>query len=813
MKSFRRPCSSWRRAGSFGVALLLLATLARSSAAAPVLRYQTDQRGDLLMFGNTVGFDCRAGIPKPVVGTVDTSMCGSPTSVDDSSSDVFWRSEDSGSATAGASIMPNAARSTAVLDLPDGAEITYARLYWSATLREDPTTDSSVVFERPGSFSQTITAKPEDLRFEFGGSGYVYQGSADVTALLQDKGKGAYRLSGAARFQLVDRDQDVNYVAWGVIVVYRRATDPIRNFTIWDGLTTVQLNSKVDVTINGFRVPPGGSVDSKLAVIAYEGDHDKLGDSMIFNGTKLSDGQMGSEDNFFNSSRTKLGQAVTIAGELPQLTGAMGSMNGIDMDIVNVTPLLTANQTTAQITLTSNLDVYFLGPLATAITSKKPIIETTLTYPMGTSTRPGDVVELTLTTKNVGDDDGTNVYIDHPIPPGLSYVPGSVRVVMGPNQGNKTDAIGDDQVEYDPGTRTLRIRVGSGANASMGGTVKPNEAPIVVKYQIRIDDNAAPGPIPTQAVAKATPGGMPAAGETPYPSGDGVKPGRPTIILVPPCGNNGDCTIGAPVCDLASKRCTDACTRDSDCKGAAGGKEVCGGAMKCVQCSPASKSACMGNGPGTVCLPSGACGCMSNADCGGRMCDLKTNSCPKPDADLHVTVTVDPDPLIQDAPGTYTMTVTNKGPATAPPGTVVTFDIPSGGIIEKIEPGDGWRCSLMERTVRCMYNRPIENGATSPPVRVTVRPTGPSGPDGQGSSEPPTVNAKVTVTTDTANDPNPGDNTVNLTTLVGVYRVAGGGFSCAVARDTSSAGTLGALSALGLLAAALGTRRRRRVRA
>jgi hypothetical protein len=88
----------------------------RSEAEAePKLRYQIDQRGDMILLGNTVGFDCRPGIPKPIVGTVDVANCG--TNIEDSSADVWWRDDAGGGGGASASIdvkVPDA-RTTAVL--------------------------------------------------------------------------------------------------------------------------------------------------------------------------------------------------------------------------------------------------------------------------------------------------------------------------------------------------------------------------------------------------------------------------------------------------------------------------------------------------------------------------------------------------------------------------------------------------------------------------------------------------------------------------------------------------------------------------
>src|SRR4051794_38559634 len=68
-------------------AFLLLLLWAGVATAAPALRYQVDLRGDLLIFGNTVGFACRPGAPMPVVGTI--GACN-----DTGKIDVLWRSDD-----------------------------------------------------------------------------------------------------------------------------------------------------------------------------------------------------------------------------------------------------------------------------------------------------------------------------------------------------------------------------------------------------------------------------------------------------------------------------------------------------------------------------------------------------------------------------------------------------------------------------------------------------------------------------------------------------------------------------------------------
>ena len=113
--------------------LALLAAIAALGAsgravAAVALRHHASQVGDFVVIGNTLGQDCRSQVPAPVLGTV--GACGSNTS--DRGPDVFWRSNDPGAAAADNTITVGNTRSTAMLNLPAGVTVTYARLYWSA---------------------------------------------------------------------------------------------------------------------------------------------------------------------------------------------------------------------------------------------------------------------------------------------------------------------------------------------------------------------------------------------------------------------------------------------------------------------------------------------------------------------------------------------------------------------------------------------------------------------------------------------------------------------------------------------------------
>src|ERR1700744_3168474 len=102
--------------------LLAWAVFPPLAAANPSLRKQVDQRGDFLLVGNTLAWDCGnlgGSMPQPVVGTV-----GNCPEVNLTAAAVFWRSDDpsNGMVRADSNITPMQARPSAVLNLPADAE-------------------------------------------------------------------------------------------------------------------------------------------------------------------------------------------------------------------------------------------------------------------------------------------------------------------------------------------------------------------------------------------------------------------------------------------------------------------------------------------------------------------------------------------------------------------------------------------------------------------------------------------------------------------------------------------------------------------
>ncbi|MCS6913656.1 MAG: hypothetical protein RMK29_01360 [Myxococcales bacterium] len=730
-----------------GLALCLLPAV---GVAAPRLRVQTEQRGDFLIFGNTVGFDCRPGIPNPVVGSIDRNACGANTS--DTAIDVFWRSDDPAVGQVRVTRLAAEARSTAVLVLPPGATVTYARIYWSGGLLDGAQPGRTILIERPGVFSQTITADaswsvdagPSGPGAPMGGRGIIYQSTAEITPLLQRHGAGPYRVGGIASIEIADKDIDVTQMVWSVVVFYRREADPPRNLALFDGLDQVARNPvtgesmQASAVLSGFVIPPQ-AVEGRVGLISYEGDHDSEGDYLQINDRKLSDA-LNPENNFFNATRSVLGRAVSIAGDLPQMTGGPGSMNGYDVDVLDLQSVLKAGDTRLVVTAGTVNDIYFLGAFVTAVGTFKPLFTETrlsvadLTAPGAFA--PGNEVEFTLETRNTGNDDSLHTYVEIQLPPEVSYTPGSLQIVSGEGAGPMTDAVGDDLAEYLPGTHTVRVRIGRGATARLGGRVSPADGPTVIRFRGRIDSNAR-GRLQTQAIVTATGVVAQQLGIPPYrffsyderighPGGRG----SPTLILIKECDGDGQCS---------------------------------------------------GRAPGAICTAERVCGCRSNADCSSpATCDVLAGQCVLAPADIQVQVRAEPEVPTGLIPVKYTVEVSNLGPGTAP-GVQVVVSLPPGATVEDLVPGEGWMCQQQGDRLICTRDKPLPPGKAPiilfsvlpgpTPAAVVVieaasRPSG-ADPTGLGGIR--------------AHDPDHGNNVATFD-LDGsaVFKAAGGGFGCAV---------------------------------
>ncbi|GEM_PF-5387864 len=135
--------------------------------------------------------------------------------------------------------------------------------------------------------------------------------------------------------------------------------------------------------------------------------------------------------------------------------------------------ILPNGATSATVTLTTSGESYLTGAIATAIELFAPDIQTTKTGVdlNGGFLEPGDTLEYMMVSKNIGNDGATALILTDTLPTIGTYVPGSLAIISGANSGTKTDASGDDQAEYYSASKSITVRLGTGANSTTGGTL------------------------------------------------------------------------------------------------------------------------------------------------------------------------------------------------------------------------------------------------------------------------------------------------------------------------------------------------------
>ncbi len=629
--------------------ILTFLTAAPVAAAAtpehpPKLRHQADLQGDAVVIGSTLAFDCAAGMPAAPAGA--KVSCSGVANVADTAPDLYWRDN-----VASNAILPNKARTSATLELPAGAKVQYARLYWGA-LHSGTKADTTVTVDHAGGVPTVITA--DDSWTTFYGftqhpDWYYYQSTADVTQLVSQWTAPDFRVTDVDAIEMANADAHLAFSAWTLVVFYQRTGDELRNLALFDGFTHVAPEfglGAAAVTLSGFLVPSGYT--ARMTAFTYEGDTVYSGDKLLFNGQHLTS-TGNPKDNFFNGSRSFLGKAVSGASDVPKLSGAAGTMGGYDLDTVDVTSLVKAGDKSAKLSAESAEDKFLLGGFVTSITNLSPDFpdfDKVATDLDGGVLLENDQVEYVLTSTNSGNDAAVGTVWEDVLDQRLELVPASLQSVENGVVIPLSHAAGDDRGEYDAATRTLRVRLGAGADALKGGKLAVGEG-FEIRFRVKVKAGIGES-IPNQGSVTAS-GLKGGAKKTWLSDGDPLTPGaQPTTVTVDECGSNLDCPANKPFCELSThtcqpcssdEHCTDpnfpACQPDGSCGECSTGNTskcpssapVCVGG-KCAACTPGPNAPeCQNDPNGPVCLvnPEPVCGCDTDDDCGGaqsgRICE------------------------------------------------------------------------------------------------------------------------------------------------------------------------------------------------
>jgi len=403
----------------------------------------------------------------------------------------------------------------------------------------------------------------------------------------------------------------------------------------------------------------------------------------------------------------------------------------------------------------------------------------------GGSLRPGDVIEYAFSVANQGDSDANFATFIDTLPVGTTFQAGSLTILTGANAGNKTDATGDDQAQYEAATRRVRFRLGVGATGAKNGTIAPGSS-TTFRFRVVVSALATDGTVISNSgtlTYSDTASGIFEVHQPTRPPG-GNPLGEPTNI-----------TVGIPDLTIAKSHTgtflrgqsaqyvltvsnagsapTTAAISLSDVlpagltpTAASGTGWSCTVAAQTVSCThpgPVANGASMAPVTITVAVAANAAANLTNTatTSGGGETNIGNNSASDPTAiadppiDLAIAKSSSPASFTVGSNATYTLAVSNVS-SYATLGAITVTDVLPVGLTFVSATGTGWSCAFAAGTLTCTAPGPLAGGASLANIALTVT---------VGAGAAPSVSNTATVSTTVA-DANPANNSSAVTNPV-----------------------------------------------
>ena len=402
--------------------------------------------------------------------------------------------------------------SSADLIMPAGSKIKFARLYWGGVVNNSDFNlaqeANKIVKIRKGNTNAYTDVKAlaiDKVEFEtgtfFSKKYYTqYQAYADVTAFIEQNRNGTYTIGNVPLSTGAVTGLAGNHGGWTIVVVYENNGEPYNSVRVYDGFQKVYSGGAAhttSVTLTGLNVPSGtmASGDAKMGVMVWEGDANIQGDFLKINGNLFSN-STNPVNNPWNGTITNNGEHVTTKN--PNYTNNMG----VDIDLFEVGTgyNIKPNDKTVNLVFGTEQDQYFPGLFTFSIKMKDPsltLIKLVSDASGNNQAEAGEVLTYTLKGKNVGVGNANQIELIDTLPSTVTYVPNSMKVIHSPGitAGLKTDAAGDDVADFitTANSKVIKFRIGTGANATKGGTLAEGET-YEVQFQVTVK-TPAPGQI------------------------------------------------------------------------------------------------------------------------------------------------------------------------------------------------------------------------------------------------------------------------------------------------------------------------------
>ncbi len=310
--------------------------------------------------------------------------------------------------------------SSAKIDIPSGAELVWAGLYWQGIF-ENPTDNqqnlsAKVKFKKEGATYTDVTSieKKHNWIYLSGGPRWYYQGAAEITDLISDKKNpnGMYTVANIQTMQ--GKPGGGSYGAWAMVIVYKDDNAPLQNLVVYDGyqgvfngnssttcdgqikdpqyaceyakkhaadgctytLKATGTANPIQITLDKFLTPLNAPIESSFALFSGEGDIEFSGDTLSLTSLGVSApvliGTTGNDktnpiNNLQNSSITKDGKPVLELQPQKRLAGGVApwaNSLGIDIDFFDISHIIKQGQQETEVTLKTTWDGYLPGVFA-----------------------------------------------------------------------------------------------------------------------------------------------------------------------------------------------------------------------------------------------------------------------------------------------------------------------------------------------------------------------------------------------------------------------------------------------------------------
>ncbi|MDO8106297.1 sigma-70 family RNA polymerase sigma factor [Isoptericola sp. b441] len=207
-------------------------------------------------------------------------------------------------------MVPVEGGSAATLAVPEGRQVAFAGLYWSAD-RWAPVSGADtwtgpltgVSVRAPGAEQAVQVEGSVIARVTDNADREYYQSFADVTDLVAAAGSGAWSVDGVATAATQNQRNRSYYGGWALVVVYS-APGTDQTVDLYDGGAWVASNTSA-----AFSFEADGRRDGRVGVVAWDGDRNANGnggDTLSLGPDRLTplrwDGLLGSANDAFTST-------------------------------------------------------------------------------------------------------------------------------------------------------------------------------------------------------------------------------------------------------------------------------------------------------------------------------------------------------------------------------------------------------------------------------------------------------------------------------------------------------------------------------